>query len=153
MVSYRSLGLLLTFVSVLLLSACGGGDGSSPPSTAVRVNPTRVPTRTGGPTALLDPSNGPPGTEVTVTGAGWPARGTLQVIGDVLPRGEPYATVTVNEDGTFTAKFRLEKQPSGSDLKTGRFNLIARSGATDVELSFNVETRRPIDNIPGGGGG
>jgi hypothetical protein len=119
----------------------------------VRSAPTRVPARTDGPTALLDPVNGPPGTEVTVTGAGWPARGELQVIGDVLPRGVPYATVMVNEDGTFTAKFRLEKQPSGTDLKTGRFNMIARSGTTDVELSFNVETRRPVDNLPGGGGG
>lgn len=153
MVSFRRLGLLLAFAGFALLTACGGGDSATPSATAVRAAPTRVPTRTGGPSALLDPNNGPPGTEVTVTGSGWPARGQVQVIGDVLPRGEPYATVTANEDGTFTAKFRLEKQPSGSDLKTGRFNLIARSGATDVALSFNVETRRPVDNLPGGGGG
>jgi hypothetical protein len=153
MVSFRRLSLLLAFAGFALLAACGGSDSASPSATAVRSAPTRVPARVGAPTALLDPNNGPPGTEVTVTGAGWPARGQIQVIGDALPRGEPYATVTANEDGTFTAKFRLEKQPSGSDLKTGRFNLIARSGATDVELSFNVETRRPVDNLPGGGGG
>lgn len=154
MVSFRRLGFVCAFIALTLVVACGGGssDDSNPSSASGQTTATRAPARSG-PTALLDPTNGPPGTEITVTGAGWPARSTIEVLGDVSPAGAPYVTATANEDGTFTAKFRLERLPSGSELRTGRFNLIAHSGGTNIPLSFNVESRRPIDSIPGGGGG
>jgi hypothetical protein len=151
MVSRRNLFLLLATSVVVLLAACGGksNDGIAAPtgqSTAVRP--------ASGPTALLDPGNGPPGTEVIVTGSGWPARGEVLVLGGVTPAGPPYATVRANDDGTFTARFRLETLPNGQDLKVGRFNLIAQSGGAQVVLPFQIESRRPVDNAgPGGGGG
>jgi hypothetical protein len=49
------------------------------------------------------------------------------------------------------ARFRLEKQPDGSDLRVGPFDLIARSGTTEVPFSFQVETRRPLDGAGPGG--
>jgi hypothetical protein len=65
--------------------------------------------------------------------------------------GTPYASIPAAEDGSFTARFRLEKQPDGSDLRVGPFNLIAHSGASDVPFSFQVETRRPLDGAGPGG--
>jgi hypothetical protein len=63
----------------------------------------------------------------------------------------PFETVTATADGSFTANFLLEKTPAGEELRVGRYELIARSGTTEVRLPFQVEVRRPLGN-PGGPG-
>jgi hypothetical protein len=140
--------------SLLFLIACGGdsdsdADNAAPQATARPAgasNPVAS-----GPTATLSPRNGPPGTEVTISGSGWPAAATVTVVGE-SSSGAPYSTVTTNDQGGFTVQFRLEKQPNGADLQIGRFNLIARSGPTEIVLPFQVDSRRPVQG-PGPGGG
>ncbi|HWC30704.1 MAG TPA: hypothetical protein VG845_11550, partial [Dehalococcoidia bacterium] len=95
----------------------------------------------------------PPGSEVTVTGSGWPS-GVLVDLTGMVPAGvqaPPYATVLTDGSGGFVAHFRLEKTPEGKDLEVGRFNLIARASSVQVSIPFLIETRRPIRN-PGPGG-
>jgi hypothetical protein len=149
----------LVFAAVLaLVAACGGDSAESPaPSSSGqndRPRATSVPTRqASGPTAAVEPRSGPPGSEITVTGAGWPAGITIDLTGQV-PAGvqaSPYATVVTDGSGGFVARFRLEKTPDGHDLETGRFDLIARAPGVQVGIPFQVETRRPIRN-PGPGG-
>jgi hypothetical protein len=141
--------LLLPLLSLLtLVIACG----SSSPSTTAATQPTARPATgasASGPNAHLDPASGPPGTEITVSGSGWTANAEVIVIGPA--RGDPYVTTRATADGSFNAKFRLEKQPDGSELHTGSYRLIARSGATEVQLPFLVETSRPVRR-PGDGG-
>jgi len=148
MVRLRLFLLAACVLLFMLVVACGT---SSSPSTAQTQPTARAQTaqRSSGPSARLDPEAGPPGTEVTVSGSGWTANAEVIVIGPV--RGDPYVTTRATPDGSFTAKFRLEKQPDGSELHTGRFQLIARSGATEVQIPFLVETSRPVRR-PGDGG-
>jgi hypothetical protein len=100
----------------------------------------------------VDPRSGPPGTQVTVSGSGWAPRSPITVAAASSSSPQPYASVTTTDDGSFTARFRLEKTPDGSDLKIGRFDLVARAAGTEVTLPFQIEVARPVRN-PGDGGG
>jgi hypothetical protein len=63
----------------------------------------------------------------------------------------PFAQLTTGADGSFVARFRLERAPDGAALKVGRFDLIARSTNGQVTVPFQVEVARPVRN-PGDGG-
>jgi hypothetical protein len=141
--------LIITTVVATLLLACGGNDsdGGSSGSGGV-TSPTVARPTASGPNAVVIPRNGPPGTEITVQGSGFPANATVEVLASNAPT-VPYSTVTTGADGSFSTIFRIEKQPNGQDLQVGRFDLIARSGATEAGFAFQVETRRPLT---GGGG-
>jgi len=147
------LSFALLAVLAVAAFACGGG-GDKPAAGEGSARPAAAPTRPSGrPTAAVEPKSGPPGTQVTVTGTGWPA-GVLVDVTAVLPPGvtaPPYATVTTDGSGSFIAQFRLEKRPDGADLQVGRFDLIARSAGVQLDVPFLVETRRPIFG-PGPGG-
>jgi hypothetical protein len=148
--------LLLSATLVSLAVACSGGDKapSSSSNQGTQARPTSAPTRAAsGPTAAVAPRSGPPGSEITVTGSGWPA-GVLVDLTGTVPAGvkaPPYATVVTDGSGGFTAHFRLETTADGGELKVGRYDLIARTSTTQVDIPFLVETRRPIRN-PGPGG-
>jgi hypothetical protein len=153
----RRVSLLLLAGLLALAVACGGGDKapqSNSSSQSTEARPTSAPTRpAGGPTAAVDPKSGPPGSELTVTGSGWPAGVLVDVTGTVPVgvKAPPYATVVTDGSGGFSAQFRLEKTADGAELKVGRYDLIARSSSVQVDIPFLVETRRPIRN-PGPGG-
>jgi hypothetical protein len=143
---------LVTLAAAALALACSGGSNSSSPTAAPRSNgaPTRAPA---GPTATVDPRSGPPGSEITVSGSGWMPGVQIDVTARV-PAGRtatPYTTVVADQGGRFTARFRLEKAADGSDLQTGRYDLIVRSSSVVVDVPFQVETRRPVGG-PGPGG-
>jgi hypothetical protein len=147
--------LLLSAAIVSLAIACGGNDNApSTPDQSTEARPSSVPTRAPtGPTAAVEPRSGPPGSEITITGSGWPAGILIDVTGAV-PAGvkaPPFATVVTDGSGGFTAHFRLETTADGAELKVGRYDLIARSSSAQVDIPFLVETRRPIRN-PGPGG-
>lgn len=148
----RALLLIAMTLTLSSLFALGcDDDKGSQGSTAIR--PPAVYTSTTGQSASIDPSSGPPGSEIVITGSGWPARASLIIIGDVtaVATTKPYASVTTGVDGTFTTRFNFELAPDGSELKAGRFTFIARSGALDVELPFQIESRRPVITGPTGG--
>ena len=144
------IALLLSVVAAVFALACGGGDEVNTgtivpdrtPSTEAAA-PTNTPS---GPRAIVEPNNGPPGVEVTVRGSGWEPGVLIDLTGELAPGAdeEPYETVVSAADGSFTARFRLETAPDGSMLDTGRYNLIARSPASQVTIPFLVETRRPL---------
>jgi hypothetical protein len=155
----RAFLLLGIAVILLLATGCsGGGDDDSssgaPQSGQSEARPTAAPTRpSNGPVASVDPKSGPPGSEVTVTGSGWPSGVLVDVTGRA-PAGvkaPPYTTVVTDGSGGFVAHFRLEKTADGSELAVGRYDLIARTSSVQVDIPFLVETRRPIRN-PGPGG-
>jgi hypothetical protein len=144
-------GFALALVAVALLAGCGGSKGAtstgSPPARSVPA----ATTVSGRPSASVEPRSGPPGTDVTVSGRGWPAE-TQVVVTAGNPDAKPYTTAVTDSSGAFTARFFLEKNPDGSALMTGRLNLIAEAGQTRVEVPFLVEVRRPVSG-PGGPGG
>lgn len=130
---------------VALVASCGGSSGGG--STATLPAPTA--TRTG-PTVSVNPRSGPPGTEITISGSGWPAGVVVTLTGE-RPDAEAYTTVLTDQSGSFRKSFFIEKKPDGSSLETGRFDLIAVTGSTRVQIPFLVEVRRPVPG-PGPGG-
>jgi hypothetical protein len=145
--------LLLTTLIALAGLACGsGGSTATPPTLAPRATNTSAGSPSG-PQALVEPKSGPPGTQITVSGMGWPPGVQVDVTG-ILGTGitaPPYQTVTTDANGSFTARFRLEKTPEGKDLQVGRFDIIARSSTTEVDIPFLVEVRRPVGGSGPGG--
>ncbi len=145
--------LLLTLTAVLALAlgvACGVGNNETPSPTASGRSTAVASASPSGPTASIDPREGPPGTSVTVSGRGWLPGSQVVVAGD-SPGARPYATVTAASDGSFQARFLLEKAPEGGDLQVGRLNLVARSGSAESRIAFQVTTRRPLRPTPSGG--
>jgi len=143
--------LLIFACLAALLIACGDSE----PSTASQATqPAEVPTRaSSGPTASVEPRSGPPGSEITVSGVGWPPGVLIDVTG-ALPAGvraNPFATTTTDQSGSFSVSFRLEMTPDGDDLEVGRYNLVVRSASNQVDVPFLVETRRPLQNNGPGG--
>jgi hypothetical protein len=145
----RVIALLSSLTALFLLVAACGGASSSPSPTAT-VAATATPA---GPTATIDPRSGPPGIQVTVTGSGWPAGARIDLIGAVDPgqQGTPYDTVIADRAGKFEAHFRVDKTATGADLKTGRYDVFARSGDTSVDMVYLVDVRRPVSEQESGG--
>ena len=144
------LGILLS-AALSIATACSSGGNSQ----AVRPTPrpaTAGPTAGPGPQASIDPKSAPPGTEVAILGTGWPALSPVSITAAENPtNAAPYAQLTTDKDGSFVARFRLEKALDGTALKVGRFNLVARGSSASVTIPFQVETARPVRN-PGDGG-
>jgi hypothetical protein len=145
----KKLLLVLALVVVAYFaSACGGeGTNTAAPKPTVTNTPLAQVFR-----ATIVPESGPPGTEVTLTGTGWGPGLPVSITSDnAEPNSKPYAEVTSQPDGSFSAKFRLEKTPGGAELKQGRLNLLVAGFKGNTTLSFTVEPPRPVR--PGGAGG
>lgn len=148
----RRIGFLLTFVLAMVAVACGGsGDsGTTQSNPTSRPNASATTGSPSGPRAVIEPREGPPGTRVTVSGTGWEPNANIDLLGGVA-RGETppsYGTIRADASGGFTYTFRLETGAGGAALQPGRFDLIVKSSANEIDLPFLVETRRPV----GGGG-
>jgi hypothetical protein len=144
----KKLHLALAFALVASLAiACGGEGKTVEPKPTVTNTPLPAVFR-----ATIVPEMGPPGTEVTITGTGWgPGLPVLITTVDAEPNSKPYAEVTSLVDGTFSAKFRIEKTPGGAELKQGRLNLMIAGFKGNTTIPFTVEPPRPVR--PGGAGG
>jgi hypothetical protein len=143
---------LLGLVLLLLVACSSGSEGTSGQATqSPRDN--AAPTRVAGPSASIEPRSGPPGTQVTVNGTGWAPGVTVDLTDSSSPgvSSSPFANATTDSNGSFTASFRLERAADGSELRVGRFDVVARSASTSVTVPFQVETRRPVTG-PGPGG-
>jgi hypothetical protein len=144
----------LMALTIFAALACGG-ENDSPSSRQPQARPTIV-RANNGPSATMDPSSGRPGTEVVVMGSGWQAGATVTISGAASggASAQPYATTTATNDGSFTARFRLDRSPAGGNLAPGQLNLVAVSGSTSVTLGFDVLPPVPGGPVgPGGGGG
>jgi hypothetical protein len=140
---------------VVFATACGSDDNPTP-STGGQPSSTRPPaTRSAsGPSATADPTRGRPGTEVVITGDGWTPGATITISGaSGGSTGQPYATTTATNNGSFTARFRLDRSASGGDLPPGRVNLIAASASATVTVPFEVLPPAPGGSVGGGGSG
>jgi hypothetical protein len=89
------------------------------------------------PTATLDPPEGPPGTEVTVTGSGWPPGDTIDVRWDIT-----LAQTTADDNGNIQVSFIVP-----ADATEGEHDVFIRDaepgmGGVDVHLPFRVTTPR-----------
>jgi hypothetical protein len=145
--------LFLLGLVLLLLVACSSGSDSSSGQATLAPRDNAAPTRVAVPSASIEPRSGPPGTQVTVNGTGWPPGVTVDLT-DSSQSGvssPPFASATTDATGSFTAGFRLERAADGSELRVGRFDVVARSASTSVTVPFQVETRRPVTG-PGPGG-
>jgi hypothetical protein len=146
----KKLFLVLTLAVVAYLASACGGDGNNTaagPKPTVTNTPLAQVFR-----ATIVPETGPPGTEVTITGTGWGPGLPVSITADnAETNSKPYSEVTSLADGTFTAKFRLEKTPGGAELKQGRLNLIVAGFKGNTTISFTVEPPRPPR--PSGAGG
>jgi hypothetical protein len=85
------------------------------------------------PTATLDPTEGPPGTEVTVTGSGWPPGDTIDVRWDIT-----LAQTTADDNGNIQVSFTVP-----ADATEGEYDVFIRDaepgmGGVDVHLPFMV---------------
>lgn len=144
--------IVLAVITIALLSACGGKSSDSKTIAPTRVSGSSATATPRGPSISLDPRQGPPATEITVTGSGWPAGMTVDITGEVADgtNAKPYATARTSASGSFQAQFRLEKSPTGETLAVGPFQVVARSGNITAEAAFQVQTARPVP-VPGGG--
>jgi hypothetical protein len=139
---------------VILAAVCLGCSGAGQPSNGTKApDPATTAVRAlTSPSASLEPNRGRPGTEVVVTGSGWQAGDAISIRGTSAGASpEPYATATATADGSFTARFRLDRSPTGASLNPGRINLVAASAMTSVPLAFDVLPPLP-GGIPGPGG-
>ena len=145
----KKLFLILALAAVAYFaSACGGeGNNNAAPKPTVTNTPLAQVFR-----ATIAPETGPPGTEVTITGVGWgPGLPVSISTVDAEANSKPYSEVTTLADGTFSAKFRLEKTPGGAELKQGRLNLLIAGFKGNTTIGFTVEPPRPVR--PGSPGG
>jgi hypothetical protein len=145
----KKLFLILALAAVAYFaSACGGeGNNNAAPKPTVTNTPLAQVFR-----ATITAETGPPGTEVTITGIGWgPLLPVSITTVDAEANSKPYVEMMSKEDGTFSAKFRIEKTPGGAELKQGRLNLIVAGFKGNTTLGFTVEPPRPVR--PGGGTG
>ena len=147
----RNAFLVFAALAALLIACSGGGDSS--PQTQQAESTARPTRESTGPTASVEPRSGPPGSEITVSGASWSPGITIDVTGRLSAgvSADPFATTTTDQDGNFSVTFRLEKTPDGNDLDVGGYTLIVRHENTQVGVPFLVETRRPVqDGGPSG---
>jgi len=87
------------------------------------------------PTATLDPTEGPPGTEVIVTGSGWPPGDIIDVRWDTT-----LAQTTADDNGNIQVSFFVP-----ADATEGEHDVFIRDGepgkgGIDVHLPFRVTT-------------
>ena len=131
---------LIVFASILWLAAVACGGGGDKAVTVASTRPPAAANASTGPSAELDKDHGPPGTDLRLTGKGWPALAQVTVSN----AANVFATVTTTSAGSFCAHFRLDKTPGGSDLKTGRMDLVVSVAKESVSLPFQVESIRPV---------
>ncbi|MFP5218746.1 MAG: RNA polymerase sigma factor [Actinomycetes bacterium] len=89
------------------------------------------------PAITLDPTSGPEGTTITVTGTGW-TPGSSVVVQFLRPGGRPtgsQATATVGADGTFATELTASDPTGGTGERTVRADDGSRRASAEFELT------------------
>ncbi|MCS7220955.1 MAG: PA14 domain-containing protein [Anaerolineae bacterium] len=106
-------------------------------ASGITPTPLTTPTPTPGPTIQLTPSDGGPGTRITVSGQGWRPADTVFIrLGDPSNGEGPqtaYTASIVSDEGTFTASFVFPSEARWASLPS--VLVIAWSPATGQEAS------------------
>jgi hypothetical protein len=121
--------------------------GSSPTATPTRLEPY----------ADVVPAQGPTGTQVRVTGGGFPANttvnlylaGLVQASAEQMTSAEVRASATTNGDGNYSMDFTIPSTwPDGSAVEPGRLSLLVATQDFGVEASAVFE----VTSAPASGG-
>lgn len=113
--------------------------------------PTATPTRLQ-PYADVVPSSGPTGTQVRVSGGGFPANttvnlylaGLVQATSENLTSAQVRATTTTNNSGNYSMNFTIPNTwPDGSPVEPGRLALLVATQDFNVEASAVFEVTSP----------
>lgn len=113
-------------------------------ASGITPTPLTTPTPTPSPVIQLTPSEGGPGTRITVSGQGWRPADTIFIrLGDPSNGEGPqtaYTASIVSDEGTFTASFVFPSEARWASLPS--VSVIAWSPATGQEASaeFRVST-------------
>jgi hypothetical protein len=89
------------------------------------------------PTITLDPTEGPPGTEVTATGSGWPVGLDVSVQWE---NGTVLATTTVDGNGSFTVSFTIPDDAAEGQHVIDFVGFPPDGGAYTTSAIFMVST-------------
>jgi hypothetical protein len=108
------------------LVLAGTAEGSSQTDAAFQVaEPSH--------SAILDPTEGPPGTEVTVTGSGWPPGDTIEV-----RWGTTLAETTADSNGNIQVSFTVPADATAGEHEIDIKDAEPGKGGIDVHLTFTV---------------
>jgi hypothetical protein len=113
---------------------CDDATSCATATVSITIIPPQEPPPEAQPTITLDPTEGAPGTEVTVTGSGWIPGDTVFIHFAVA--GNEVAQATVGDDGSFTATFTVP-----ADAEIGEQLVIA--GNLDVSRQTDAPFRVP----------
>jgi hypothetical protein len=105
-----------------------------PPSPSPTPSPTPTPTAT--PALVLSPASGPAGTELTVTGSGFPADADVRLV-LLDPAGEPTgASADARADATGALTAPLTADPAA---QAGEHVVLATAGEVTARATFTVQ--------------
>lgn len=114
-------------------------------ATATTIAPTATPTATATsvPVATLNPTTGEAGSQVTITGSGFPANTTVNVhlgaLASAAAAGATptvYATTTTDANGAYQVTFAIPDQwPDGSPLTDGRIIVLVATADFSAQAS------------------
>ncbi len=133
----------------------------------VTATPTATPSATPTPGAVVNPyadavpASGESGTQVTVSGGGFPANTRVDLyLGGVVnaaaldvASAQIYATTTTNRNGGYSMVFTVpDKWPDGSALEAGRLVILVATPnfATEASAVFDLRVPKPTTVPPAG---
>ena len=110
------------------------------------------------PSARIDPNRGGPGTQVTVSGGGFPARTTVNVhlagVANAARTGQSgpfrYATTTTDDNGDYRVAFTMpDRWPDNSPIQTGKLAVLVATDDFGVEAGdfFDYFVERPNPSL------
>jgi hypothetical protein len=99
------------------------------------------------PTITLDPTEGPPETEVTATGSGWLAGHQVSVQWE---DGTELATTTVDDNGGFTASFSVPDAAAEGEYTVDFVGIPPEGEAYSIPATFTVTTPASPSSGPAG---
>lgn len=130
---------------------------TAPPTETATATPTTTPTATETPVpvATVIPASGGAGTDVTVSGSGFPANTTVNVhlgalVAAAAEAAAPttYATTTTDNNGAYRVTFAMPAAwPDGSPITNGRIVVVVATEGLTAQASATFAYRR-TDTTP-----
>jgi hypothetical protein len=113
------------------------GDAYTIPAIFTVTAPSETPPPEAQPTITLDPTEGPPDTEVTATGSGWSAGHEVSVYWE---DGTELAATTVDDNGDLTVSFTVPDDAAEGEYTINFVGFPPEGGAYAIPATFTVTT-------------